>query len=44
MINKISPNTNKEIVQGLIKTHKTCISKTNSYSMSKNIKTNGYPQ
>ena len=30
MINKISSNTNKEILQELIKIHKKCISKTNS--------------
>ena len=30
MINKISSNTNKEILQELIEIHKECISKTNS--------------
>ena len=30
MINKISSNTNKEIIEKLIEIHKKCISKTNS--------------
>ena len=30
MINKLSSNTNKEVLQKLIEIHKKCISKTNS--------------